>query len=118
MQVAEGLELFQYYKGIGIGIIVGVGLAWLKWRLPVHVRTRHTRKLRQQVLDLRRIESAFVNRRWVPNPRELRVVRVPLRDRMVESYQVWRAGWDADTKPRTPKQIAEEAYQRSLMEAT
>lgn len=114
----ETLELFQYYKGIVIGIIIGLGFAWLCWRLPVHLRTRHTRKLRKIVLDLRRIEAAFTGNRNAPNPRELRVQRVPLRQRMMETWQVRCAAWRADTKPRTPEQAAQEAYERQLMEAT
>lgn len=114
----EGLELFQYYKGITIGITVGLGFGWLFWRLPIHMRTRHTRKLRKMVLDMRRIEAAFTGKRNAPNPRELRVQRIPFRQRMLEGWQVRRAAWRADTEPRTPEQVAREAYERELLEAT
>jgi hypothetical protein len=116
--MVEGLELFQYYKGIMIGLTIGLGFGWLIWRLPVYLRTRHVRKLRRIVLDVRRIEAMFLNRRTVPNPRELRVRRIPLRQRMTETWQVYQAEWRAATAPRTPEQVAEEAYQRELMEAT
>ena len=106
------LELFQFIAGVGIGVAVG----WLLWRLPIRLRTKRTRKLRRMVLDLRRIEDSFRGRRG-PNPRELRVVRVPLRDRIMESWQVWYAGWKADTAARTPEQVAQEAYERSLVVA-
>lgn len=102
----------------GIGVLIGLGLGWLLWRLPVHLRTRHTRKLRKQVLDLHRIEAAFLGRRGAPNPRELRVQRVPLRDRTMEAWQVWLAGWRADCQPRTPEQVAREAYERALQGVT
>jgi hypothetical protein len=104
----EGLE------GILIGVGIGLVSGWLFWRLPIHLRTRHTRKLRKMVLDLRRIESGFLGRRHTPNPRELRVQRVPLRDRMMESWQVHRAAWLADTAPRTPEQVAEDAYRNEI----
>ena len=114
----DDLGLFQYYKGIGIGVLVGLGFGWLFWRLPTVMRTRRTRKLRKTVLDMRRIEAAFLGRQVTPNPRELRVQRVPLRDRVMEWWQVWLAGWRADLHPRTPRQVAEEAYQRALQGVT
>lgn len=114
---ADNLELFQYYKGFGFGAVFGLTVAWLAWRLPVHLRTRMTRKLRKQVLDLKRIEAAFTGKEYAPNPRELRVVRVPLRDRMMEAWQVWLAAWRADIDPKTPERVAEEAYRRAVAEA-
>lgn len=113
----DDLALFQYYKGIGIGVLVGVGFAWLTWRLPVHLRTRMTRKYRKMIMDTRRIQAMYTERNWTPNARELRVVRVPLRDRIVEWWQVWLADWRA-VQPRTPEQVAEEAYQRALVGMT
>lgn len=110
---ADSLELFQYYKGLVFGALFGISVAWLWWRLPVHLRTRATRKLRMQVLDMKRIEAAFTGKKG-PNPRELRVARVPLRDRMMESWQVWLYQWRADINPRTPRQVAEEAYHRAI----
>lgn len=112
----ENLELFQYWKGVGIGVAVGLAGGWLLWRLPIHLRTRRTRRLRKMVLDLHRIEDGFRGHRG-PNPRELRVVRVPLRDRIMESRQVRKAAWRAATAARTPEQVAEEAYRRGLVEA-
>lgn len=106
----DDLGLFQYYKGIGIGVLVGLGFGWLLWRLPSVLRTRHTRKLRKIVLDLHRIEAAFKGNSG-PNPRELRVRRVPLRDRIMEWWQVWIAEWRASATPRTPEQVAQEAYE-------
>lgn len=114
----DDLALFQYWKGVGIGVLVGFGLAWLRWRLPVHLRTRATRKYRKMVMDLRRIESMFTDWSWTPNARELRLRRVPLRDRIMESWQVWVYEWNAATAPRTPQQVAEEAYQRALVGIT
>ena len=103
--------LFQYYKGLLFGIGIGVSLGWLWWRLPVVARTRRVRKLRNIVLDMRRIEAAFTGRR-IENTRELRVHRVPLRDRIAESW----AAWVQSTTPRTPEQVAREAQQRILAE--
>lgn len=113
----DDLSLFQYYKGIGIGVVVGLGFGWLFWRLPVRIRTRRTRKHRKTVLDLRRIESALrgIQR---PNPRELRVQRVPLRDRIMEWWQVWVAEWKASALPRTPEQVAQEAYEKEILGVT
>lgn len=105
-------NLFQ----VGVGVNIGLTVGWLLWRLPTYLRTRRTRKLRRMVLDLRRIEDAFRGRKG-PNPRELRVMRVPLRERIMESRQVRQAAWRADTAARTPEQVAEEAYQRDLLEA-
>jgi hypothetical protein len=107
-------------EGVLIGALIGVTLAWLWWRLPVHLRTRRTRKLRKQVLDMRRIEAAFTakDRKWIPNPRELRVTRIPYRDRIMEGWQVWKARWDADLDPWTPERAAEEAYRQALVEVT
>lgn len=113
----DDLALFQYFKGIGIGVLVGFGFAWLLWRLPVHLRTRTTRKYRRMIMDLKRIESMFTDWSWTPNARELRVKRVPLRDRIMEWWQVWIAEWRA-VQPRTPEQVAEEAYQRALVGTT
>lgn len=109
----EGLELFQY----GIGGAIGLSFGWLFWRLPIRLRTRHTRKLRRIVMDLHRIEAAFTGRRDAPNQRELRVQRVPVRQRMSESWQVWYSDWKAASTPRTPEQVAREAYERELLEA-
>lgn len=99
---------------LGIGGSAGLACGWLLWRLPVRMRTRRTRKLRKMVLDLRRIEDAFHGRQG-PNPRELRVVRVPLRDRIMESRQVRKAAWKAATAARTPEQVAEETYRRLVV---
>jgi hypothetical protein len=113
----DDLALFQYYKGLGIGILIGIGLAWLTWRLPIHLRTRRTKKLRARIMDIKRIEAAFTANTWVPNTRELRLVQIPRRERISEWWQVQRAEWREATKPRTPRQVAEEAYQRALAEA-
>lgn len=86
------------------------------WLRPLtHLRTRRVRKLRQIVLDLKRIRAMYTAPMLTPNPRELRVVRVPLRDRIMESWQVWRAEWRAAVTPRTPGQVAELAYRRALI---
>lgn len=113
----DDLGLFQYYKGIGIGVLVGLGFGWLFWRLPTVMRTKRARKLRKTVLDLRRIEAALKGIQR-PNPRELRVQRVPLRDRIMEWWQVWIAEWRASATPRTPEQVAQEAHERELIGAT
>lgn len=113
----DDLGLFQYYKGIGIGTLIGLGFGWLSWRLPTVLRTRRARKLRKIVLDLHRIEDGFKGRQG-PNPRELRVQRVPLRDRIMEWWQVWIAEWRASAKPRTPEQVAQEAHEREPVGAT
>lgn len=77
------------------------------------LRTRRARKLRKLALDLRRMKSAYQGRS-TPNPRELRVQRVPLRDRIMEWWQVWYAEWKVSAQPRTPEQMAMEAYWRRL----
>lgn len=113
----DDLAVFQYYKGIGFGLLIGLSLGWLMWRMPSWARSRHVRNLRRQVLDMHRIEAAFRGTR-VPNPRELRVLRVPLRDRIMEMVQVWVFEWKHATAPRTPEQMAYEARQRELAGAT
>lgn len=113
----DDIAVFQYYKGIGFGLIIGLSLGWLMWRMPSWARTRHVRNLRRQVLDMHRIEAAF-RRQPSPNPRELRVRRVPLRDRIMETVQVMWFEWKHATAPRTPEQMAWEARQRELAGAT
>lgn len=104
--------------GVGIGVLIGLGIGWLLWRLPVHLRTRHVRKLRKTVLDVRRIKAGFLSRRITPNQRELRLLRVPWRDRIMEEWQVWSAEWKASAQPRTPEQVAREAYEEELLGVT
>lgn len=113
----ESLELFQYYKGIVMGAAIGLGFGWLLWRLPSLMRTRRTKKLRKQLLDVRRIKAGFLGRRGAPNPRELRVQRVPWRDRIMEEWQVWLVEWKTSSTPRTPEQVAREAYEKELVGA-
>lgn len=55
----------------------------------------------------------YVNPILSPNPRELRVVRVPLRDRIQEWWQVTCAEFRAGV--RTPEMVAEQAYRTALM---
>ena len=110
MPFPADIAVFQYYKGLSFGVLIGIALAWLAWRLPIHMRTRHTRKLRRQVLDMRRIEAGFRGIR-VPNPVALLVNRVSLRERILTSAQQF---WQ-DTAPRTPEQVARTAYERELM---
>lgn len=108
----EDLALFQYVKGVGIGFLAGLGFGWLMWRLPVHLRTRHTRKLRQIVLDLKRIEAAFVGVQGAPNHRELRTLRIPWRIKITEAWE----RWCEETKPRSPEAVARMTYERELAE--
>lgn len=105
-------------QGLGIGVLIGLGFGWLIWRLPVHLRTRHVRKLRKTVLDVRRIKAGFLSRRVIPNQRELRLQRVPWRDRIMEEWQVWYAEWKVSGQPRTPEQAAKEATEKALMGVT
>lgn len=111
------LAMFQYYKGIGIGVVIGVSLGWLVWRLPTVLRTRRTGRLRRIVMDMRRIESPFKGTR-LENTVELLVHgarRPPIRHRVADRAR----GYWASTTPRTPEQVALEAYQRQLLlEAT
>lgn len=111
------LAMFQYYKGLSFGVVIGIALSWLIWRLPVHLRTRRTRKLRRVVEDMRRIESPFKGH-GIANTVDIMVHgmrRPPIRARIVDSARDY---WLRST-PRTPEQVAQEAYRRELLvEAT
>ena len=113
LPLPNDLALFQYSKGIVFGVLIGVALGWLFWRLPATLRTRHTRKLRAIVMDLKRIEAAMVGERGAPNPRELRIHRIPWRLRITEAWEQFLE----DTKPRTPHQVAQLAHEKVLAEA-
>lgn len=110
----DDLAVFQYAKGILIGVLIGVALGYLFWRLPTVLRTRNTRKLRAIVLDMKRIEAAFIGKPAAPNPRELRINRVPFRMRVMEAWEQFLE----ETKPRTPQQVAQAAYEKVLAEVT
>lgn len=83
----------------------------------MNLSARRVRKLRPIAEDLRRLRTAY---RGIatPNPRELRLVRVPWRQRMMEWWQVWLAEWKASAMPRTPEQVAMEAYKERLLGVT
>lgn len=83
----------------------------------MNLSARHVRKLRRTALDLRRMRTAYRGD-VTPNPRELRLVRLPWRQRMMEWWQVWEAEWKASALPRTPEQVAREAYERELLGVT
>lgn len=91
------VTMIRYWRGIGFGLLF--------WQIPTVLRTRHTRKLRRIVLDMRRIEAALKGH-VTSNPRELRVLRVPLRDRIMERVQLWWFEFKHVTAPRTPEEIA------------
>lgn len=73
----------------------------------MNLSARRVRKLRPIAEDLRRMRTAYRGNR-TPNLRELRVVRVPWRDLIME----W---WQSLPPPRTPEQVAREAYERELV---
>lgn len=108
----DDLALFQYYKGITFGVALGFAVAWLWWRLPIHLRTRRTRQLRAIVLDMKRIQSAYRGQHR-ENTRVLRVARIPIRDRVQEAWVNWKADWQETTRPRSPEEVALET-QRAL----
>lgn len=78
------------------GILIGLSGGFIRWRFPVLVRTRHVRKLRQTVMDIKRIRSQFIPGRRVPNH-----FQPGWRERSIDRVVIW---WQL-TKPRVVDHI-------------
>jgi hypothetical protein len=78
------------------GILIGLSGGFVRWRAPVLVRTRHVRKLRQIVMDIKRIRGQYTASHRVPN-----YIRPGWRERSIDRALLW---WQF-AKPRVVDHI-------------
>lgn len=78
------------------GILIGLFSGFVRWKVPGLLRTRHVRKLRQTVMDIKRIQAQFTSSRRMSN-------HFPLgwRERSIEKVLLW---WEL-TKPQVVDHI-------------
>lgn len=102
-------EFFLYLNLLGTGLVSGLGLGYLWWKLPEHVkRFQDWRQARAEArpkvaAEIARIEGAFRLESFTPN-----VPPPPfLRERIISR---WEDFWTA-TKPRSPEMVAQRVYE-------
>lgn len=78
------------------GILIGLSGGFVRWKVPVLWRTRHVRKLRQTVMDIKRIRAQFTPAHRVPN-----YFRAGWRERSIDRVVLW---WQF-AKPRVVDHI-------------
>jgi hypothetical protein len=78
------------------GILIGLSGGFVRWKVPVLVRTRHVRKLRQIVMEIKRIRGQYAAAHRVPNS-----IRPGWRERSIDRALIW---WEF-TKPRVVDHI-------------
>jgi hypothetical protein len=93
---------------VGLGLVVG----YIWWRLPYHLSLVQDRLQRWRetlpwnAREIARIEGAFVPGAYTP----IQEPRLLVGERIREYFNQW----EQETRPRTPKQVAEAAYRKAL----
>jgi hypothetical protein len=92
------------------GLLCGLLVGYLWWKLPSHVHLLRDRKARRIRADIDRIQGGFATRLYTP----LLPPPLSFRERVVERFQALREDWRESPRPRTPEQVAEMAYQEAI----
>jgi hypothetical protein len=71
----------SYLPGLAMGLLIG----YLVWKLPAQTRARHVRRLREQLVDVKRIKAQFRPTSHIPNhsPRPWR------REQLISRLVIW-----------------------------
>lgn len=85
------------------GIVIGLCVGYLMWVLHPAIKEAKARKVRAEV---DRIRGAYASQFYIPNTPPPPFFR----ERILE---YWRQ-WFPPVEPRTPQQVAENAYRRAL----